>query len=43
MKVKNKDYYQVILQVVKAINAYPEINSLNQIPKNIKKRQQEKD
>ena len=27
---------------VKVINDYPEINSLNQIPKNIKKRQQEK-
>ena len=31
-----------LARLVKVINAYPEINSLNQIPKNIKKRQQEK-
>ena len=31
-----------IVRLVKVINAYPEINSLNEIPKNIDKRQQEK-
>ncbi len=31
-----------ITRLVKVINSYPEINSLNQIPKNIDKRRQEK-
>ena len=31
-----------IARLVKVINSYPEINSLNQIPKNIDKRRQEK-
>jgi hypothetical protein len=31
-----------LARLAKVINAYPEINSLNQIPKNIKKRQHEK-
>ena len=31
-----------IARLVKVINAYPGINSLNELPKNIKKRQQEK-
>jgi hypothetical protein len=31
-----------IIRMVKVINAYPEINSLNDLPKNIDKRRQEK-
>ena len=31
-----------VARLIKVINAYPEINSLNEIPKNIKKRKQEK-
>ena len=43
MKVKNKDYSPAdIARLVKVINSYPEIHSLNPLPKNIHKRRQEK-